>query len=146
MAVTTSSRTSPNGGLPQRGHHRHRRRPRLNGKNDYAYTAGIPQALADALEKYHDDDDYIDDVQLTEDGEWLILVGKNGCQWSNIPSKLESKLRQWNEAEETITSVTFNDDGDWIDVSTDTSPLPARIWTTGSRKASRLTDSCGLLT
>ena len=52
----------------------------LNGKNDYAYTAGIPQALADALEKYHDDDDYIDDVQLTEDGEWLILVGKNGCQ------------------------------------------------------------------
>lgn len=50
----------------------------LNGKNDYAYTAGIPQALADALEKYHDDDDYIDDVQLTEDGEWLILVGKNG--------------------------------------------------------------------
>lgn len=91
----------------------------LNGKNDYAYTAGIPQALADALEKYHDDDDYIDDVQLTEDGEWLILVGKNGCQWSNIPSKLESKLRQWNEAEETITSVTFNDDGDWIAVSTD---------------------------
>lgn len=81
----------------------------LNGKNDYAYTAGIPQALADALEKYHDDDDYIDDVQLTEDGEWLILVGKNGCQWSNIPSELESKLRQWNEAEETITSVTFND-------------------------------------
>ena len=74
----------------------------LNGKNDYAYTAGIPQALADALEKYHDDDDYIDDVQLTEDGEWLILVGKNGCQWSNIPSELESKLRQWNEAEETI--------------------------------------------
>lgn len=91
----------------------------LNGKNDYAYTAGIPQALADALEKYHDDDDYIDDVQLTEDGEWLILVGKNGCQWSNIPSELESKLRQWNEAEETITSVTFNDDGDWIAVSTD---------------------------
>lgn len=91
----------------------------LNGKNDYAYTAGIPQALADALEKYHDDDDYIDDVQLTEDGEWLILVGKNGCQWSNIPSKLESKLRQWNEAEETITSITFNDDGDWIAVSTD---------------------------
>lgn len=91
----------------------------LNGKNDYAYTDGIPQALADALEKYHDDDDYIDDVQLTEDGEWLILVGKNGCQWSNIPSELESKLRQWNEAEETITSVTFNDDGDWIAVSTD---------------------------
>lgn len=107
------------GGLPQRGHHRHRRRPRPQRKNDYAYTAGIPQALADALEKYHDDDDYIDDVQLTEDGEWLILVGKNGCQWSNIPSELESKLRQWNEAEETITSVTFNDDGDWIAVSTD---------------------------
>ena len=58
-------------------------------------------------------------MQLTEDGEWLILVGKNGCQWSNIPSELESKLRQWNEAEETITSVTFNDDGDWIAVSTD---------------------------
>lgn len=51
----------------------------LNGKNDYAYTAGIPQALADALEKYHDDDDYIDDVQLTEDGEWLILVGKTAA-------------------------------------------------------------------
>lgn len=118
----------------------------LNGKNDYAYTAGIPQALADALEKYHDDDDYIDDVQLTEDGEWLILVGKNGCQWSNIPSELESKLRQWNEAEETITSVTFNATETGLPSPPTTSPLPARIWTTGSRKASRLTDSCGLLT
>lgn len=39
----------------------------LNGKNDYAYTAGIPQALADALEKYHDDDDYIDD------GDWIAV-------------------------------------------------------------------------
>lgn len=59
----------------------------LNGKNDYAYTAGIPQALADALEKYHDDDDYIDDV-LQE--SHLLRARKDSRQ---PPSKPGTELR-----------------------------------------------------
>lgn len=91
----------------------------LNGKNDYAYTAGIPQALADAIKEYRADDDYIDDVEITEGGEWFILVGNNGCQWSSIPEELADKLREWNANDEIITSVTFNDADEWIAISTE---------------------------
>ncbi|MBR1994560.1 MAG: hypothetical protein IJ990_03365 [Alistipes sp.] len=90
----------------------------LYGRNGWAAT-GCPEGLTDALDKYNEDGDYIDDVQLTEDGDWLILVGNNGFQWNNIPYSLELKLREFNEDGEVVLSVTFNDNGEWIIISRD---------------------------
>ena len=88
----------------------------LYGENGWA-ASGCPKELTEALRKLHDNGEYINDVQLTENGCWLILYGDNGIEWNDIPYSLEKKLREWNNNLEVITSVSFNDDGDWIAVS-----------------------------
>lgn len=88
----------------------------LYGQNGWA-ASGCPKDLTNALRELHDDNEYIDDVQLTENGRWLILYGDNGLQWNDIPYDLEQQLREWNREQEVITSVSFNDSGDWIAVS-----------------------------
>lgn len=90
----------------------------LYGRNGWA-ASGCPSGLTTALNELNDDREYIDDVQLTDEGRWLILYGDNGLRWNDIPYSLEQKLRQFNSNREVITSVTFNDDGDWIVVTTE---------------------------
>jgi hypothetical protein len=85
----------------------------LYGSNGYAHS-GCPKGLNDAITELHNDGEYIDDVQLTEDGSWVILYGDNGLRWNDIPYSLEQKLREYNNMGEVITSVTFNDAGNWI--------------------------------
>jgi len=89
----------------------------LYGRNGCA-RSGCPRDLNDAIVELHDDGEYIDDIQLTEDGSWLILYGDNGLVWDDIPYSLERKLREYNEMQEVITSVTFNDAGNWIVITT----------------------------
>lgn len=88
----------------------------LYGRNGWAAT-GCPDDLTDALDELNEDGEFIDDVQLTEDGKWLILYGDNGLRWNDIPYDLEQELRELNSAQETINSITFNDSGDWIVIS-----------------------------
>lgn len=90
----------------------------LSLNNAYA-CSGVPRGLANALKELHDEGEFIDDVQLTELGSWLILYGNNGFQWNDIPKSLENKMRSFNSNGEVITSVTFNDRGDWIIISTE---------------------------
>lgn len=90
----------------------------LYGRNGCA-RSNVPKGLDEALTELNRDSEYIDDVQLTENGRWLILYGDNGIRWNYIPYDLEQQLREYNSNGEVITSVTFNDDGDWILVSTE---------------------------
>lgn len=91
----------------------------LYGRNGWAHS-GCPDGLVEALEDLSDDGEYIDDVQLTESGRWLILYGNNGFKYSsNIPYSLERKLHEYNERGDVVTSVTFNDAGSWIIISTE---------------------------
>lgn len=90
----------------------------LNWDNAYAYS-GIPSDLASAIKELHNDSELIDDIQLTEDGRWLVLYGNNGFRWNNIPSDLERTIRQYNADREVITSVTFNDSGGWIVITSE---------------------------
>lgn len=89
----------------------------LYGHNGCA-RSGCPRGLNDAISDLNKKEEYIDDVQLTENGRWLVLYGDNGLVWENIPYSLEEKLIEYNEMEEVITSVTFNDAGDWIVITT----------------------------
>lgn len=90
----------------------------LYGTNGYAST-GLPTGLTNAIKELRNDNEYIDDVQLTERGRWLILFGNNGVQWSDIPYSLERRLREYNSNGEVITSVTFNDNNEWVIVTTE---------------------------
>ncbi|HMZ95311.1 MAG TPA: hypothetical protein PLD56_12395 [Chitinophagales bacterium] len=89
----------------------------LYGKNGCA-RSGCPQSLNEAITELNNDNQFIDDVQLTENGRWLILYGNNGFRWNDIPYSLEKKIREYNNQNEVITSVTFNDAGDWIVITT----------------------------
>lgn len=77
----------------------------------------VPSTLAKTLRQLRDDNQYIDDVQLTENGNWLVLFGKNGIRYNGIPDDLKLTLQKARENDEVITSVTFNDAGDWIVIS-----------------------------
>lgn len=90
----------------------------LYGLNGCA-RSNVPTGLNDAITELNNDKEFINDIQLTENGRWLILYGDNGIRWSDIPYSLERKLREYNNNREVITSVTFNDDGDWIVISTE---------------------------
>ena len=90
----------------------------LHGRNGYAYK-NIPTALANKIQELHDDDEYIDDIQLTEDESWLILYGANDAVWHNIPSALERKIREYHNNGEIINTITFNDRGEWIIITDD---------------------------
>lgn len=89
----------------------------LYGKNGCA-RSGCPDDLNDAITELNNNGEYIDDIQLTEEGRWLILYGNNGIRWNDIPYSLEQKLREYNQQGEVITSVTFNDAGNWIVITT----------------------------
>lgn len=89
----------------------------LYGKNGCA-RSGCPDDLNDAITELNNNGEYIDDIQLTEEGRWLILFGDNGIQWNDIPYSLEQKLREYNQQGEVILSVTFNDAGNWIVITT----------------------------
>lgn len=90
----------------------------LYGRSGYS-AGSCPADLINALKTLNSQNEYIDDVQLTDAGRWLVLYGNNGAQWNNIPYSLEREIREYNNNGESITSVTFNDDGDWILISTE---------------------------
>ena len=88
----------------------------LYGRNGWA-GSGLPSGLKKALNELNEDNELIDDVQITERGEWLVLYGDNGIRWSVVPYDLEQKLREYNKRGDVITSVTFEDNGKWILIS-----------------------------
>lgn len=79
--------------------------------------SGVPEELRKTLSELRDNDEYIDDVELTDNGSWLVLYGLNSTFWSGVPEDLEAALYEVRNNRETVTSVTFNDDGDWIVIS-----------------------------
>ena len=80
--------------------------------------SSVPSALDQNLVELNNNHNYIDDVCLTENGNWVILYDNNCFWWNGIPYSLEQKLRQFNGDGETVTSVTFNDSGEWMVVTT----------------------------
>lgn len=90
----------------------------LYGRNGCA-RSNVPSGLNQAINELNERGEYIDDIQLTENGRWLILYGANGIKWNDIPYSLEKQLRKYNDNGEVITSVTFNDANDWIVITTE---------------------------
>jgi hypothetical protein len=86
----------------------------INGGNGYTYN-GIPTALLEDIEEIRNDQEIIQDITLTERGEYVVVWGHNGVKFSdNIPTGMYEALKKMNSQKETITSAVFNDNGDWI--------------------------------
>lgn len=77
----------------------------------------VPVELKTTLSELCNEGRFIDDVQLTEKGNWLVLYGKNSMTWSGVPATLEPVLHEVYDDDETVYSVTFNDQDEWILIS-----------------------------
>lgn len=89
----------------------------LYGKNGWA-CKNCPVDLRDALKQLSDRGKTINDVQLTENGKWLIIFDGNGFKHSSgFPAGLASKLQEFNLNREHIISASFNDEGEWVAVT-----------------------------
>lgn len=89
----------------------------LFGTNGWAAN-DCPIDLTTALRELGREGEFIEDVHLTESGNWIIQYGDNKFRWSGIPRSLKKKIKYFMSGGETITSVTFNDLGDWIVITT----------------------------
>lgn len=70
------------------------------------------------IDEIRDMKETIQDITLTERGEYVIVWGNNGVRFSNnIPTGMYEALKDMNSKKETITSAVFNDNGDWIVIS-----------------------------
>lgn len=109
----------------------------LYGQNGWAANECCPSGLVETIKKLNNDGEFIDDVQLTENGAWLVIYGDNGLVWNNIPSSLEQKIREYNNKGEVINSITFNDEGEWIVITDErycTSDGDATDWLSNGEK------------
>lgn len=109
----------------------------LYGRNGYAVNECCPSDLTETIKKLNSNNELIDDVQLTENGAWLVIYGDNGIIWNNIPSSLENKIKEYNSNGEVINSITFNDSGDWIIITDErycTSDADATDWLSNGEK------------
>lgn len=91
----------------------------INGGNGYN-SNGLPAAMLNDLKEIRDMKEAIQDISLTERGEYVIIYGNNGIRCSNnIPNAMYEVLKRMNNDREKITSAVLNDDGDWIVISED---------------------------
>lgn len=118
----------------------------LYGKCGYA-TSNVPTGLSNKLKELNKASTLIDDVQLTENGKWCVLYGKNDATWTNdVPSGLASKINEFHNNNYVVRSITFNDYGQWVIVSDEyyaTSSTDLTNWLkNGSNKWGRLWAVC----
>lgn len=88
----------------------------IYGKNGYSYK-DCPDEMTKTIKELHDNGNEIQDICLSEDGNWIILFDKNGGWWNGIPQAMADKFLAYHRNGETITSVSFTDEGEWIIVS-----------------------------
>lgn len=101
----------------------------LCGRNGWAAN-DCPEYLTDALHGLERAGAFIEDVQLTEKGNWLIqyydgpvadgqTAQSQKFRWSGIPRDLRRQLQRYMEDGETIYSVSFNDLKEWIIITSE---------------------------
>ncbi|MBQ9355871.1 MAG: hypothetical protein IJT98_01055 [Prevotella sp.] len=89
----------------------------LNGRNNYVVSA-VPQELSSKLRELKRGGHLIDDVTLTENGNWVILWDTNDATWSSgLPQRLIDKINEYHRNGYVVRSITFNDNGEWVIVS-----------------------------
>ena len=70
-------------------------RPRPDRKKYLCGQGIFPGDLQQTLDELIEQGEYIEDVQLTEKGSWLVHYGINCFRWSNIPRLLEKVLNEY---------------------------------------------------
>lgn len=89
----------------------------LYDKCGYA-ASSVPTGLLNKPKELNKSNTLIDDVQLTENGRWCVLYGRNDAEWTtNAPSGLVSKINEFHNNNYVVRSISFNDFNQWVIVS-----------------------------
>ena len=97
----------------------------LFGKNDFAYNGNIPEALTDQMMTFINDDMEVEEVILTEQGRWMLLIdggqGYISDGLHNDPEQAYQVMFEWLnkfiDNGEVLVSVAFDDEGGWMVVT-----------------------------
>ena len=86
----------------------------FDGQGRIAYS-GIPRTLRDYIEEEQDAGNSIDDVCITERGNWFCVGDKFGGV--GYPYSMWSKIQEFLQQGDRINCATFNDYDEWIVIS-----------------------------
>jgi len=84
----------------------------IYGSNGYAYTGSTPEALKNKIEEVNKANGKIEDVCVTENGDYCIIFDGNGYT-AKGPTNFLNELAGFNRRKEKIRSVAIADGGTW---------------------------------
>lgn len=92
----------------------------IYGDYGYAYTGSTPSKLKKRIKEAYDDKSKITDINITENGNYVIILNGAGY-WTlgypeRFPKKLE-ELRVGDLSDDKVLSACFNDRGEWVIIS-----------------------------
>lgn len=87
------------------------------GNSGYAYTGSTPSKLKKRIEEANTNNSKITDINITENGNYVIVLGGSGYWTLGYPELFFKKLEQYRTGDlrdDQIFSACFNDRGDWV--------------------------------
>ena len=87
------------------------------GNSGYAYTGSTPSKLKKRIEEANSNNSEITDINITENGNYVIILGGSGYWALGYPEKFLKKLEQYRTGDlkdDRVLSACFNDREDWV--------------------------------
>lgn len=87
------------------------------GNSGYAYTGSTPSKLKKRIEEANSSNAEITDINITENGNYVIILGGSGYWTLGYPDAFLKKLEQYRTGDlrdDNILSACFNDRGEWV--------------------------------
>lgn len=87
------------------------------GNSGYAYTGSTPSKLKKRIEEANSSNAEITDINITENGNYVIILGGSGYWTLGYPDAFLKKLEQYRTGDlrdDQILSACFNDKGEWV--------------------------------
>ena len=89
----------------------------MYGNSGYAYTGSTPSKLKKRIEEANSSNAEITDINITENGNYVIILGGSGYWTLGYPDAFLKKLEQYRTGDlrdDNILSACFNDRGEWV--------------------------------
>ena len=89
----------------------------MYGNRGYAYTGSTPSKLKKRIEEANSSNAEITDINITENGNYVIILGGSGYWTLGYPDAFLKKLEQYRTGDlrdDNILSACFNDRGEWV--------------------------------
>lgn len=87
------------------------------GINGYSSNEYCHSDLKNALKEINSKEQTVNDVAVSERGNYVVVYGNNGYYYLGIPDEMVTWLQKYNKDKKNIISVAFTDEGRWAIVT-----------------------------